>query len=167
MSPFLAKDKQQCDSSIAAGLCELQQQGQHTLIYPIQLLLWRFSRQTIRAHWGRKIRIASALTQVLCFIKKDFILFFIFGRGRQEEYRWLLRERSGLNRWEESKREGGEGGDGRLTVMEIPADMKAKGQCIFFLNMKDKDEERDGFSNSGRTKWRRSGQIWRRGVIWI
>lgn len=30
--------------------------------------------------------------------------------------------------------------------------MKAKGQCIFFLNMKDKDEERDGFSNSGRTK---------------
>lgn len=57
--------------------------------------------------------------------------------------------RSELKRWEESK--GGRG-DGRLTMMEIPADMKAKGQCIFFLNMKDKDKERDGFSNSGRTK---------------
>lgn len=130
MSPFLAKGKQQCDGSIAAGLCELQQQGQHTLIYPIQLLLRRFSRQTIRTHWVQQIRIASARSQVLCFIKNDFILFLFFGRGRQEEYRWLLRERSGLKRWEESK---GERGDGRLTVMEIPADMKAKGQCIFFF----------------------------------
>lgn len=34
---------------------------------------------------------------------------------------------------EKAKERGGEGGDGRLTVMEIPADMKAKGQCIFFF----------------------------------
>lgn len=31
--------------------------------------------------------------------------------------------------------------------------MKAKGQCGYFLkNMKDKEEERDGFGNSGGTK---------------
>lgn len=35
----------------AALLCELQQQGQHRLIYPIQPSPRPFCRQTISAHW--------------------------------------------------------------------------------------------------------------------
>lgn len=30
--------------------------------------------------------------------------------------------------------------------------MKAKGQCVFFLNRRDKEKERDEFGNSGGTK---------------
>lgn len=55
----------------AAVLCELQQQGQYRLIYPIQPSPRPFCRQTISAHWEWRMRITSTGSRVLRFIKKD------------------------------------------------------------------------------------------------
>lgn len=87
----------------AVVLCELQQQGQYRLIYPIQPSPWPFCRQTIRAHWDCRMRITSTGSRVLRFIKKD------------------LKKGGGMGGKEKRRSRGG------LTVTEIWADMKAKG----------------------------------------
>lgn len=83
MSPFLAKGKQQCDSGIAAGLCELQQQGQHTLIYPIQLLLRRFSRQSGHTEAGKSGSPPLAVRSSVSLKRIKFYFYFLAGEDKK------------------------------------------------------------------------------------
>lgn len=58
-----------------------------------------------------------------------------------------MRERSGLKRWEERGGRWEADSDGDLGRYE-----GKRAEWGFFFNMKDKEEERDGFGNSGGTK---------------
>lgn len=72
------------------------------------------------------MRITSTGSRVLRFIKKDLKKRWRDGGGRKERKgKWKRRRRG-------------------LTVTEIWADMKAKGQWVL-KNMKDKDGKQDGF----------------------